>query len=203
MDFVLHWNTLVDYYGSEFAQYQHSLKKAGRTTQAVLACRWSASDKPLFRNANGPHAEDVLLSDSIWTRDIPNAIAAWSEHDSSPMFITLAINRSPCGRCAEKLSRALNDLGRQYPWRAERQYFLLAMRGYYESQRFMAGRACDNKTSVTTIGDLQQLHRAGWVPLVLLFDNEIAQINDPDLRKLPRARGLLEALIHLRSAHRL
>jgi hypothetical protein len=198
MDHVIEWDTLVGYYGPEFAQYKDGLKKAGWQTNAVLACRWSASDKVSFKNVSGDHAEDRVLSDPIWTRDIPDAISRWSEQHSDPMFITLAINRSPCGRCADRLALALHALEKRFALRKEKQYFLLAMRGFYEK----SGSGLAAKTEVTSILDLQRMSAAGWVPRVLLFDNEVAEI-DADLRKLPRPRGLLQALAHMRGAGRI
>jgi hypothetical protein len=182
----------VEYYGDEISPNKDRLKVAGYQTHAMLACRWSPTENIAFQNFDGDHAEDQILADRIWRSDIPAAIGSWTDQNPAPMVVTLAINRSPCDRCAGNLAHALHDLHNRFALRTPQQHFLLAMRGYYESQKFMQNGKYE-ETTVTTTGGLKLLKDAGWKLCVLLFDNETSALGS-DRRKLVRQRGLLQAL---------
>ena len=153
---ILHWEQLVLHYGSALNQHRPRFEQAGQTTYGLLCCRYSPTEDELGYSA-GDHAEANLLRTALWTAHLPNALRAWTPHDSS-ITVTLAINRSPCRNCTALLINALSALYRNFPARGPGNRFILAARGAYED----AGM-----TTRTTQNDLHRLHDAGWELCVL------------------------------------
>ncbi len=153
---ILYWDELLRYYGPEVDVYYNNFLTAGRATFALLCARFDPDDYQL-QPSDGDHAEARLLQTSVWTADLPAALAAWTEF-STGLVITMAINRSPCQNCSALLIAALESVYRRFPVAAERTRFVLASRGAYEDADMQVA---------TTQNDLIRLRDAGWELCVL------------------------------------
>lgn len=156
------WDALTACYGSELEKHRAKFDEAGQTTYALLCCRFTRSNDRLAASS-GDHAEARLLVTGLWLQEVPGALQARTYEDAGIFLVTLAVNRTPCPGCTEKLIRALGQLHDRYPARMERARFLLACRGAYRGQPGEDGRYDD----ATTIGGLNRLQRAGWELCVL------------------------------------
>jgi hypothetical protein len=153
---ILLWDQLVLHYGSEVNAHRPRFEAAGQTTYGLLCCRFSPADYQL-RASDGDHAEARLLLSETWRVHVPNALEHWDPRGSR-LVVTMAINRSPCGNCANLLVAALGDLHSRFPLRSQQNRFLLASRGVYEDS---------SMKERTTRNDLVRLRDAGWELCVL------------------------------------
>lgn len=182
-DMILDWSELLLCYGADVARYRDRFATAGETTNALLCCRFTPSNSGVAASG-GAHAERKLLISSLWTSEIPDAFANWEPDGSSPIVVTLVINRTPCRSCTGMLVKALSALQWQFAARVPQGRFLLACRGAYEGRPTEAGY-CEN---ATTMGDLKALQDVGWSPCVLKVGSELP----------PSGKQLLQALGNLR-----
>ena len=196
---VLPWDLLADLYGGEISHHKHKLAEAGETTYALLACNLVGAHR--FRSESGEHAEKRLLQSDLWLRDIPAALEQHNDLSTRPVVVTIAINRACCGDCAPALAEKLSELENRYPARVERNYFILAARGYYQGREFgklLGDRdpvsleySDDAKKSVTTSTGLDALQKSGWEQCVLTFDGVMSRRGEELLEYLnnQRTRG--------------
>jgi hypothetical protein len=143
-----------------------------------LCTRFSPDDSRLTASA-GAHCEEQLIDSRAWQEDFPLALAKWDTRDH-PIVTTLAINRSPCTSCTERLVSALLAYHQRYPLRAQLNRFILASRGAYEDAP-MATR--------TTQNGLLRLHAAGWELCVLQVGDVLPRRGEILLDGIERIAG--------------
>jgi hypothetical protein len=175
---ILHWDQLVLHYGPEVGVHRPHFAAAGQTTYGLLCCRFTPSDYRLGASS-GDHAEARLLQSTNWVTELPQALADWTPR-SSPIIVTLAINRSPCQNCASLLVAALEDVYRQHPVAANNSRFILASRGAYEDAHMR---------TATRQNDLVRMAEAGWELCVLVTDPEPSARGDILLEGIERVAG--------------
>ncbi len=193
---VLPWELLADLYGGEVSQHRDRLAEASETTYALLACNLVGASR--FSSQSGKHAEKRLLQSDLWQTGIPAALEQHNDLSTRPVVVTIAINRACCGDCALTLAEKLTELEDRFPARVERNYFILAARGYYQSGRF--GNASGNrdpntleysdaaKKLVTTSTGLNALQKSGWTQCVLTFDGVMSRRGEELLEYLSNQR---------------
>ena len=191
---ILHWQQLLLHYAGDYDRDQLNahrglLERAGETTYAVLLCKWTPRGDRRRPSYHGVHAEQRLLQTPMWTEQIPNALQEWFEMKPGGIVITMALNRTPCGECADKLAQALHKLEMRFPARVPNARFICATRGYYQGN--FVTSAGIRRDRVTTDKGLERMREAGWELCVLQFNGAL-----PD-----RGRELLEYL-QSRPGHR-
>ncbi len=160
---IMSWDALRACYGQELDVHRSGFEEASETTYALLCCRFTESNERMAASS-GTHAEAKLLRSGLWLQEVPGALGARTLNERGTFLVTLAVNRTPCRECTERLITAMAELHRRYPARMESARFLLACRGAYR------GRPDGEKgyySGATTIGGLNRLQRAGWELCVL------------------------------------
>lgn len=173
---ILHWQQLPLYYGGELAAHEQHFREAGEKTYAMLCCGFAPSHARITSNRED-HAEQRLLVSSLWTAEIPVALQGWSPLQRTRIVVTLAINRSPCRTCSDRLVQATSRLQFEYAARFEAARFILACRGAYEGRSF---------EQATTDNDLMRLEDAGWELCVLQMGDQLPPSGNTLLQGLTR-----------------
>jgi hypothetical protein len=160
MDGILHWKDAIFHFGNNLKDYRTELSKAAYSTYALLVCRSAMSGTSDIENRRGEHAEERLVLCDMWKKDLDAALSAW-DHLAEPMIILLIINRSPCSYCSHILSGALHYFNDKYALTTEKQHFILASLGHYNSNKpveYVDGYA----RTYTTERGLREMKEAGW-----------------------------------------
>ncbi|TQV86122.1 hypothetical protein FKG94_00770 [Exilibacterium tricleocarpae] len=188
---ILHWRQLELFYGPDVNRHRAALSQAGQTSYALLMCNWTPSGSRRMASSSGDHAEQRLLQDSIWHIELDAAFQQWTPQLNDPIVVTIAINRSPCASCADRLSDALHQLHYRYAARFPHMRFILASKGYYQGDFVGTGAGGGiSRDRVTTGRGMARLKEAGWTNCVLQFGDrlsargeELLEFLEPDLRR--------------------
>jgi len=186
MTHILDWEAALAIYGADLAPARNSLSEATQATFCLFASTALAGGGIGMTSRGGDHAECRLIASNFW----PHIEQAMSRSDAAGKSLSflLAINRTPCARCARVLAGALQDVRSKYP-SASKHEFVMAALGYYQGKAFMREAEMSPfarlkrfpapsqkgdpdlrySDSVTTDRGLREMINVGWKCRVLTF----------------------------------